>query len=437
MRISVGQITRKLRSLSVRASFVIYALLALVVALLICSILINLLERKTMNIYFKYSSMSRIYDVPENGFVEITYMDEGAVYDIYNEDGLQVNTFTASYHERVETVFDPENPDEIECLSVLPVYSEEDETLETLLEILQILTIPVVFCGSMIACAFLFYRRKLKKPIELLEAAYRKVAENDLDFVLRYDSMDEMGKLCEAFEKMRRSLSENNREMWRQMEERKRLNAAFSHDLRTPLTVLKGHASMLLSSLPQHSLPQEEVIGEVRTMAAHITRLEKYVEAMTQLQRLEDIEIRREAVDAAELIGALQETAGILCGDKTLLSYDTVEGGSFRLDEEAVSQVFENLLSNAVRYAEQKIEITFRTSAQFFCIEVSDDGAGFSCAGLEQATAPFYREKQEFGDSHMGIGLNICKILCIKHGGYLSVANRKEGGACVTAVFAV
>ena len=114
-----------------------------------------------------------------------------------------------------------------------------------------------------------------------------------------------------------------------------------------------------------------------------------------------------------------------------------MEGGSFRLDEEAVSQVFENLLSNAVRYAEQKIEITFRTSAQFFCIEVSDDGAGFSCAGLEQATAPFYREKQEFGDSHMGIGLNICKILCIKHGGYLSVANRKEGGACVTAVFAV
>ena len=259
MRISVGQITRKLRSLPVRASFVIYALLALVVALLICSILINLLERKRMNIYFKYSSLSRIYNVPENGFVEITYMDEGAVYDIYNEDGLQVNTFTASYHERVETVFDAENPDEIECLSVLPVYSEEDETLETLLEILQILTIPVVFCGSMIACAFLFYRRKLKKPIELLEAAYRKVAENDLDFVLRYDSMDEMGKLCEAFEKMRRSLSENNREMWRQMEERKRLNAAFSHDLRTPLTVLKGHASMLLSSLPQHSLPQEEV----------------------------------------------------------------------------------------------------------------------------------------------------------------------------------
>lgn len=98
-----------------------------------------------MNIYFKYSSLSRIYNVPENGFVEITYMDEGAVYDIYNEDGLQVNTFTVSYRERVETVFDAENPDEIECLSVPPVYSEEDETLETILEILQILTIPVVF----------------------------------------------------------------------------------------------------------------------------------------------------------------------------------------------------------------------------------------------------------------------------------------------------
>ena len=107
-----------------------------------------------------------------------------------------------------------------------------------------------------------------------------------------YKKEDEMGKLCVSFEKMRQALQENNEEMWRQMEERGRLNAAFSHDLRTPLTVLKGHAGMLLSGLPRGELTEEEVLEEVRVMSQHIDRLEGYVEAMAQLRRLEDVEVR-------------------------------------------------------------------------------------------------------------------------------------------------
>lgn len=64
-----------------------------------------------------------------------------------------------------------------------------------------------------------------------------------------------MGALCASFEEMRRALWENNRVMWRQMEERKRLNAAFAHDLRTPLTVLRGYAGMLLHDLSEGAGP--------------------------------------------------------------------------------------------------------------------------------------------------------------------------------------
>lgn len=66
--------------------------------------------------------------------------------------------------------------------------------------------------------------------------------QNNRVFQKKVDKEDELGKLCASFEKMRQALQESNDEMWRQMEERNRLNAAFSHDLRTPLTVLKGQS---------------------------------------------------------------------------------------------------------------------------------------------------------------------------------------------------
>ena len=80
----------------------------------------------------------------------------------------------------------------------------------------------------------------------LLTTSANRIAENDLDFSIVYDRNDEMGLLCKAFEKMRSALESNNREMWRQMNERQKLNAAFSHDLRTPLSVLKGYVEYLI-----------------------------------------------------------------------------------------------------------------------------------------------------------------------------------------------
>ena len=103
----------------------------------------------------------------------------------------------------------------------------------------------------MICCVTFFYKKKLSKPIKLLTNAYHKIEANDLDFTLSYPLNDEMGKLCHAFEKMKDCLSKNNETMFRQFAEQRRLNAAFSHDLRTPLTLLKGHATMLLSFIPK------------------------------------------------------------------------------------------------------------------------------------------------------------------------------------------
>ena len=433
----MGKIRKWFHNMSVRTAFVVYALLTLIIAVLLCSFIINWLDNERVRLYFKYKYLSEVYEVPEGGSAQADYNYNEVYYTVYDADGNIVTTFSANNSTDKITLFYNEDETSIKSISVGPQYTDEDKAVEVAIGIMQTITIPVVFIGGMILCAIIFYRKKLKKPINLLTDSYIKVAENNLDFALAYDCKDEMGQLCSAFEKMRRALRANNKELWRQMEERKRLNAAFSHDLRTPLTVLKGHASMLLTAVPEGTVTNEEIIGEVRTMSAHITRLENYVNAMTRLQRLEDIEIRPAVISSENFVRNLIETAEIVCGNKTLIFHTETGAASISADEEIISQVFENVLSNASRYARKRIEITFRVAEGYFSIRVADDGPGFSQNDLDKASNPFYRADKENDGSHMGIGLNICKILCEKHGGYISLSNAAEGGGAIVVFFAI
>ncbi len=110
---------------------------------------------------------------------------------------------------------------------------------------LAFLMFPLWFGVCIAAAARRFHNRRLKPAIELLDGAASKIASEDLDFSLSYPRGDEMGRLVSSFETMRSSLAAGQRALWRTVEERKRLNAAFAHDLRTPLTVLHGTVEMM------------------------------------------------------------------------------------------------------------------------------------------------------------------------------------------------
>lgn len=298
----------------------------------------------------------------------------------------------------------------------------------------QFIAIPLWTILCIVVCATHFYRKKLGKTIEILTQASEKISNNQLDFSVEAAERNELGKLCRSFEKMRAALLENNREMWRQMEERKRLNAAFAHDLRTPLTVLKGQSEMLVKYAGRMS--GEKLVATAEMMERHITRLETYVNTMNDLQRLEDIEIRRDAVPAGELVEQLNVTAEAVCVEKgrKLLFHDGLQGMSdVMIDLPNVMQVYENLLANAVRYARSAVTVEAGMQEDFFIITVADDGPGFSAEGLVKGAEPFYRSEKENWGEHLGIGLNICNIICERHGGSLKLTN--DNGARVMAAF--
>ncbi len=311
-------------------------------------------------------------------------------------------------------------------------FSKTDLTLYNILGILSIGIYPLCFVFFIVITSMLFYKRQLYEPLRILNDAAHNISENNLDFRIAYNKGNELGKLCLSFEKMRVALRDNNLEMWRQVEERKRLNAAFAHDLRTPLTVLKGQSEMLARYAPKMS--EDKIISTAEMMKRHIIRLEVYVNTMNDLQRLEDVEIKKELIAVKDVEKQMRITGAAVCTEREFILLQNIPDiQNVMIDATVVMQVYENLLSNALRYADTKIEVFVDKRDDLFILTIIDDGAGFTSKDLSNAMKPFYKAESETNNEHFGMGLNICKTLCEKHGGYIQISN--ENGAKVIATF--
>lgn len=403
-----------------RLSFVLYMVVTALAATFVCALIINGLDNTRIELYYKYRDQAEQIPIPEGGHAEYGYTDDAEVYVIYDADDHAVDSGSVPYDEG-SLVSDEGG------VIIMPEYSAEDKSIDYVCRLLQALTIPISYLGAIILCAVIFYRRKLKRPIEILNAASEKIAENDLGFTVEVPCGNELGRLCESFEKMRAALLELNREHWAQMEERRRLNAAFAHDLRTPLTVLRGRTSLLEAELP----PGSEAAADVGVMKTHIERLVRYADAMSNLQRMEDVEVKREPMQLSAIAEGLRETAEILFAGREVCV--TCAEGTAEVDIEVVMQVCGNILSNSARYARSRVDIDLSLVNGAMRVAVTDDGGGFTREGLEKAAAPFYKGEGG-GSEHLGLGLNICDILCRRHGGRLVIEN-VGAGARVTAVF--
>jgi signal transduction histidine kinase len=295
-----------------------------------------------------------------------------------------------------------------------------------------IVLLPVLFSFAGIACASLiFYRIKLKEPLDALKQGIIHVADNDLSFSISYQKQDELGQLCGAFETMRRELLDNNRRMWALLDERKKINASISHDLRTPITVIKGYSEYLDRNIGKDVLTADgtrEIAGYIHEAAS---RLEDYANSVHEVQALEDMSLDYREISLAEM-KEMQTQLSILSEQhqtRIILSANLPEQ-TVSLAPAAVFRIVENIVSNALRYCKSKIDLDFSYSQPFLTITVTDDGKGFSAQDRAEAVNYFYKGKKE--KEHFGIGLTICKILAEKHGGTIFLDNAPDGGARVT-----
>lgn len=292
--------------------------------------------------------------------------------------------------------------------------------------------LPVFYIAVGIgAAAAVYYRKKLREPITQLQNGVERIQEDNLDFHIEYDGDDELGRLCCSMEKMRRELRQKHKALWESLEQRKLLNASVAHDLRTPITVLKGYLDYLEKNIPQDKLTEDMLLDTVSSMQGAASRLELYVESVRDIEKIETIEIEKRSENVKLLLNELISNVRQLAGDKEIIISNDITVDKIQIDKGVFFRILENLLQNALRYAEKQVSINLSHKKDFLILTVKDDGKGFSAADLEKATTVFYSNDKE--KQHFGIGLSVCKILCEKHGGLLYVGNQKEKGACVTA----
>ncbi|HEL2856800.1 sensor histidine kinase [Clostridioides difficile] len=317
-------------------------------------------------------------------------------------------------------------------------FSDYDKTLLNIINILQLVLPLIFFIGLLLLADIIFYKVKLKTPIEILNKGAMEISNNNLDFCLEYNNNDELGNLCNAFEKMRSELNKNNIKMWTMINDRKQLNAAFSHDLRNPLTVLKGYSNYLTKYIPTDKLSDEKILSTTQLMSEHINRIEYYVENMSNAQRLEDLVVSKSMSNINKFIENLDENISIIAKQegKSFTLKSQINNINLFFDENIILRVVENIISNAFRYARNNVSILIYLEQELLTFVIEDDGIGFSKESLKLALRPFYRDKTlNDSNAHFGMGLYISKILCEKHGGSISIENNSTNSAKITAKF--
>jgi signal transduction histidine kinase len=301
----------------------------------------------------------------------------------------------------------------------------ENSGFYNFIEFLQTLMPVTIAAASVFVTAVIFYRFKLKKPIDALTDGINHIELQDLDFKIDCRSEDELGALCRAFDSMRIKLKETFLSLWNEQEKKILLTRALAHDLRTPLSVLKGHNDLMRISLQSGEADKAELSEMVDVIGENISRMECYLDNVREIHSLEDWELNVQNISLQEISSNIL-SMNILRSEITL-EVTAQEDYSANIDKSLVMRVVENLMKNAVEYAVHTVKVSVEISENTLHICVADDGKGFSPDALFQAAEPFYRGDSSRGSHHTGLGLSIAKIMAEKHGGGIEWGNNATG----------
>ncbi len=380
----MDRLSKKIKSIPIPIFFIILALIFIVIANFLSTLTSNIFTDMESELYEKYDSLYIKNQSTSDG---VLYTTEFDIRDLSDEDLDKYNLihFVYKYYYAFWYTI---------CITI---------------------------------CAFLFYYIKLRTPIKKLEVATEKIANNDLDFEIVADSNDELGMLCQATEKMRASLYDNNKKMWRMVEDKKTVNSALSHDIRTPITILKGNTEMLLRYIPSKKIDEKKTLDMLEGMKSNIVRLEDFLSNMSTIGKIEQIEPKYKKVNTKQLLEDIKKNTKTLSETKNInfIFRSDITKEIVLLDENIIHEVYNNIVNNAIRYAQDKIEVNIYDKNNMLSFEVTDDGKGFSEKALREATHLYFKEGAE--QSHFGLGLYISKLLCEKHNGSIKISNEKIG----------
>lgn len=274
---------------------------------------------------------------------------------------------------------------------------------------------------------------KIVTPIAELTMAMEKISRGDFDWQLSGQHSGEIGELYENYEEMRLKLKESTEELRENERVNRELVSNISHDLKTPITAIKGYVEGIMDGVADTPEKMDKYIKTIYNKANDMNNLinELTIYAGIDNNRIpyhfQRINVADYFLDCVEEVGLDLESRNIKLNFDNLVAADT----EIIADPEQLKRVINNIVGNSVKYLDKEqglIEIRILDEYDAIKVEIEDNGKGIAQRDLSKIFERFYRtdESRNSATGGSGIGLSIVKKIIEDHGGYIW-ASSKEG----------
>ena len=275
----------------------------------------------------------------------------------------------------------------------------------------------------------------LINPIKKLQAAAQNIKEGNLDFTIEAESRDEIGELCTSFEEMRQRLKDNAEEKINSEKENKMLISNIAHDLKTPITAVKGYAEGLMDGVADTPEKRDKYI---RTIYNKANEMDTLINELTLYAKIDTnrIPYNFAKINVGEYFNDCIEEIGLDLESKNIgLAYFNYTDGATQIiaDPEQLRRVIHNIIGNSIKYLDKQrglINIRIKDVGDFIQVEIEDNGRGIAAADLPYIFDRFYRTdaSRNSATGGSGIGLSIVKKIIEDHGGKIWATSKESIG---------
>ncbi len=290
------------------------------------------------------------------------------------------------------------------------------------------LVVPII-----VICLVLWIYRSVITPISMLKMATQNIKNGNLDFEVEVHNKDEIGELCEDFEEMRKRLKANAEEKVLSDNQNKELISNISHDLKTPLTAIKGYVEGLMDGVADTPEKQSKYLQTIYSKANDMDHL---INELTFYSKIDTNKIpyNFNRIHVVDYFGDCAEDLGRELEEENIdFSYNNYVDDDVQIiaDAEQIKRVINNIVGNSQKYSDKKqtkIRMTVKDVGDFIQVEIEDNGKGIATKDLPYIFDRFYRTDASRNSSRggSGIGLSIVKKIMDDHGGKIWVTS-KEG----------
>lgn len=281
--------------------------------------------------------------------------------------------------------------------------------------------------------------RDLVNPIYRLSVATKRIREGDLDYSINYRGDNEIGALCEDFDQMRLQLKESKRLQKAYEDNRRELIAGISHDLGSPLTLIKGYVSGLLDGIADTPEKKDKYLKTILDTACD---MDKLVDELFLLSKLEtdNFTFDFSPMDISEYFDNKVSDLPMLTGSTNMecvFENDCPKGVYVLIDKLQITRVVKNIVHNSVKYntnKNPKLKIALKYDNNYINLSISDNGPGVAPEDLEKIFDSFYRTDKARSNSTKsgsGLGLAIAKRIVIGHNGTIRAELNESGGLTI------